>query len=195
MIANELKEQLRGYLAQLEGKYTLHAEYDPQHPKGLEMLEFVEGVAECSPNIDHVVKEGDGLTLTILKDGEPRGVVFRAIPGGHEFTSFILAILNLDGKGKNIPDETVLKRIEALRGPINLTTYMLLSCGNCPDVVQSLNLMAIYNREITHTSVDVVVFMTKRMIWAYNLCRQSIAMVSCSMLTQECCRVAQRVGS
>ena len=76
------------------------------------------------------------------------------MPSGHEFTSLILAILNADGKGKNLPDEFTIKRIEALKGDINLTTYMSLSCTNCPDVVQALNIITLLNKNIRHEAVD-----------------------------------------
>ena len=81
-------------------------------------------------------------------------IKFRGIPNGHEFTSLLLAILNSDGKGKNIPDGSLQKRIAALKGPIRLTTYVSLTCTNCPDVVQALNLMAILNDNIEHEMVD-----------------------------------------
>ena len=73
---------------------------------------------------------------------------------GHEFTSLLLAILNLDGKGKNFPDEAVCNRVKALKGPIHLVTYVSLTCTNCPDVVQALNAMTTLNPSITHEMVD-----------------------------------------
>ena len=66
----------------------------------------------------------------------------------------LLAILNLDGKGKNFPDEAVCNRVKALKGPIHLTTYVSLTCTNCPDVVQALNTMTTLNPAITHEMVD-----------------------------------------
>ena len=84
----------------------------------------------------------------------PTGIRFRAVPNGHEFTSLLLAVLNSDGKGKNIPDESICARVRALNGPIKLTTYVSLTCTNCPDVVQALNAMATLNSRITHETVD-----------------------------------------
>ena len=66
----------------------------------------------------------------------------------------LLAILNLDGKGKNFPDEAVCNRVKALKGPIHLVTYVSLTCTNCPDVVQALNAMTTLNPAITHEMVD-----------------------------------------
>lgn len=65
-----------------------------------------------------------------------------------------MAVLNADGKGKNFPDEFITRRIKALRGPINLTTYLSLTCTNCPDVVQTLNVMVVLNHQIRHEAVD-----------------------------------------
>ena len=76
------------------------------------------------------------------------------IPGGHEFTSLLLAVLNADGKGKNLPDEAIRRRIRALQGDISLQTYVSLTCTNCPDVVQALNIIALLNPHVTHEMVD-----------------------------------------
>lgn len=158
MLDSALKEQLKGIFASLGSQYSLLAELHPQHPKGAEMVEFLRDVAECSPKIELKEAEGEALQFTILKDGNPSGVIFRAIPNGHEFTSLILAILNLDGQGKNLPDEFTTGRIKSLLGEIKLTTYMSLTCTNCPDIVQSLNIMAILSSTITHEAVDGAIY-------------------------------------
>lgn len=64
------------------------------------------------------------------------GVIFKGIPNGHEFTSLIVAILNADGKGK-LPDASIIKRIQSLKGPIRIRTYISLTCENCPDRISS----------------------------------------------------------
>ena len=85
--------------------------------------------------------ENPVLEFTLLKDDVETGIKFRGIPGGHEFTSLLLAVLNADGKGKNLPDEAIRRRIRALQGDISLQTYVSLTCTNCPDVVQALNII------------------------------------------------------
>ncbi len=105
---------------------------------------------------------GEGLAFDILKNGEKTGIRFRAVPTGHEFTSLLLAVLNADGKGKNLPDEFVTKRLKSLKGDIRLTTYMSLTCTNCPDVVQTLNAMAMINPHITHEAVDGAIYKEER---------------------------------
>jgi alkyl hydroperoxide reductase subunit F len=93
------------------------------------------------------------VNMTLHKNGAPTGVAFRGIPAGHEFTSLILAILNADGKGK-LPDAGVRARVGSLKGPATLRTYVSLSCTNCPDVVQALNLVTFLHPEISHELVD-----------------------------------------
>ena len=92
------------------------------------------------------------------KEEKETGIRFRAIPGGHEFSSLLLAVLNADGKGKNLPDEGISRRIKALQGPIRLQTYVSLTCTNCPDIVQALNVVALLNPHITHDTIDGAVF-------------------------------------
>ncbi len=159
MLDSALKEQVRAIFSELSSHYTLLVELRHQHPQGAEMVELLTEVAQCSPMVELRSLEGIALKLSILKNGEATGVLFRAIPNGHEFTSLLLAILNLDGKGKNMPDEFISQRIRSLKGKIRLTTYMSLSCTNCPDVVQALNLMAILSPgNILHEAVDGAIY-------------------------------------
>ncbi len=154
MLDQPLKDQLIGIFAPLEAEYTLDITVSSEHESLDEMLELLNDLANCSEKISCKVKEGKGLEFSLLKNGSDTGIKFRGIPNGHEFTSLLLAILNSDGKGKNIPDLSICNRVKALKGPVNLTTYVSLTCTNCPDVVQSLNLMAILNDNIRHEMVD-----------------------------------------
>ena len=154
MLDSALKEQLKNIFAGLEAEYVFDIQVSPQHESRTELLELLEDVASCSPKLSCIVSDGEGLEFIIRKNGEASGVKFRAVPNGHEFTSLLLALLNLDGKGKNFPDENILKRVKALKGPINLTTYVSLTCTNCPDVVQALNAMTTLNPGIRHETVD-----------------------------------------
>lgn len=158
MLESALKEQLKGIFSGLEGHFTFDISVSSQHENRKELLELLTDVATCSNRIDCRVNDGDRLLFTLLKDGSKTGITFRAIPNGHEFSSLLLAILNLDGKGKNFPDANVCNRVKALRGPIRLTTYMSLTCTNCPDIVQALNAMTTLNSEIAHEIVDGALF-------------------------------------
>ena len=139
MLDSAIKEQLKGLFAQLDAHYTFDIFVHPRHESRAELVDLLEEVASCSEKLSCRLQESEGLKFILLKEGEDTGITFRAVPGGHEFTSLLMAILNADGKGKNFPDEFITRRIRALRGPINLTTYLSLGCTNCPDVVQALN--------------------------------------------------------
>lgn len=154
MLEPALKEQLKGIFASLNSSYTFHIQVAPSHESRTELLELLGDVASTSERIDLQTSEGERLAFSILKDGHPTGISFRGVPNGHEFTSLLLTILNLDGKGKNFPDEGICHRVKALKGPIRLTTYVSLTCTNCPDVVQALNATTTLNPQITHEMVD-----------------------------------------
>jgi alkyl hydroperoxide reductase subunit F len=154
MLDTSLKAQVKTIFADLLSQYLLHITVDDEHPNKAELLELTEDVASCSDHISCRVLTGKGLEMALFKDGQPTRIKFRAVPSGHEFTSLLLAILHCDGKGKNLPDEFIIQRIKNLKGNIHLTTYVSLTCTNCPDVVQALNVMAIYNPHISHETVD-----------------------------------------
>ncbi len=79
-------------------------------------------------------------------------VSFAGLPLGHEFSSLVLALLQVSGYAPKISDE---QREAILKlGPHNVTTYMSVTCLNCPEVVQSLNTISIINPKIQHTVVE-----------------------------------------
>jgi alkyl hydroperoxide reductase subunit F len=154
MLDNDIKQQLQSLFANLKARYVLDATVPESHDCRNEFVDFLNDVASTSDNIMCKINEGTQLTFSLLKESKDTGIRFRGIPNGHEFSSLILAVLNSDVQGKNIPDEALISRVKALKGKINLTTYVSLTCTNCPDVVQSLNLMALFNDNITHEMVD-----------------------------------------
>ena len=145
MLDSAMKDQLSGIFSGLVSQYVFDIQVAPDHESRQELIDLLGDVASCSDHLSCSVADGEGLQFTIVKDGMPTGIRFRAVPNGHEFTSLLLAVLNSDGKGKNIPDESICARVRALNGPIKLTTYVSLTCTNCPDVVQALNVMATLN--------------------------------------------------
>lgn len=149
-----MKNQLSGIFAGLTNEYILDVQVSPEHESREELLDLLNDLASCSDKLSVQVVDGPGLAFSLLKDGQQTGIKFRGVPNGHEFTSLLLAILNSDGKGKNIPDAGICNRVKALKGPIKLTTYVSLTCTNCPDVVQALNTMATLNSQLSHEMVD-----------------------------------------
>lgn len=154
MIDQELKDQLKSIFAVLNAEFTFDVTVSAQHESKEELVSLLSDVADSTKKITLQVKDGEGLEFSILKNGTNTNIKFRGVPNGHEFTSLLLAILNADGKGKNLPDETITARVKALKGPIKLTTYVSLTCTNCPDVVQALNAMTTLNPNISHEMVD-----------------------------------------
>lgn len=160
MLETSILDQVRSIFQQLEARYTFHITYHPKHEQTGELIEFLNDVASCSDKLSCrlTIADEPKLEFTLLKEGQETGIKFRAIPNGHEFTSLLLAILNADGKGKNLPDATISRRIKALQGPIRLQTYVSLTCTNCPDIVQALNIMALLNPQLTHEMIDGAIF-------------------------------------
>lgn len=154
MLDHDLKEQLKTAFAALEGAVELV--YDEStHNNQAELVGMLTGLAECSPRI--LVRasgqKSDAPRFYVALGGKPAGIRFTGIPGGHEFTSLVLAILNADGKGK-LPDAGIRARVQALKGPIRIQTYVSLTCENCPDVVQALNQMALLHGDFEHEMID-----------------------------------------
>lgn len=160
MLDSALKDQVRGIFQTLEGRYTFHITCHPRHESAPELTELLRDVADCSDNLSCQITETEEpkLEFSLLKEGQDTGVKFRGIPNGHEFTSLLLAVLNADGKGKNLPDEAINRRIQGVKGPVSLQTYVSLTCTNCPDVVQALNIIALLNGQITHEMIDGALF-------------------------------------
>jgi alkyl hydroperoxide reductase subunit F len=154
MLDNALKEQVRSVFANLSASYLFDVYVSDDHESRSELIELLEETASCSDKIQVRLNQGDGLEFHLLKDGEKTSVTFRMVPNGHEFSTLLLAVLNCDGKGKNIPDAFIRNRVKALKGEIRLTTYVSLTCTNCPDVAQALNLMSFIHPDIKHETVD-----------------------------------------
>ncbi|PID88102.1 MAG: alkyl hydroperoxide reductase subunit F [Bacteroidia bacterium] len=154
MLEQNIKKQLKDVFKDLSSDFTLQIEVNPSHPNKEELIELLQETASCSENISVAVKEGENLSVRILKNGEITGIDFRAVPTGHEFSSLLTAILNLDGIGKNLPDPILTGRIQKLKGKPEFQTYISLSCTNCPEVVKSINAMAVLNPHISHQIID-----------------------------------------
>ena len=154
MLDQSFKDQISGLFASLKSRYVFQIEVDPSHSSKQELVELLEDVASCSPQVSCTVSDAPGLQFRIVKDGVPSSFVFRAVPNGHEFTSLLLAVLNQEGIGKNLPDEALTRKIKSLRGPVLIKSYISLTCTNCPDVVQALNAISIINPMVEHEIID-----------------------------------------
>lgn len=154
MLEQALKEQLKSIFGGLQSRFVFRVVADPAHAAKAELVELLNDVASCSDKIEVVVVDGASLSFSILKNDVESSFKFRAVPNGHEFTTLLMAILNMDGIGKNIPDDAVIQRIKSLKGEVRVKSYISLTCTNCPDVAQALNVMSIFNPNIQHEIID-----------------------------------------
>ena len=154
MLDNNLIEQLKSVFKALENTVIL-AYKKSNHQKQPELLEMLQQVESTSTKIrvEKLEEESESPEFLVKYNGKPNGISFVGIPGGHEFTSLILAILNSDRKGK-LPDAGIVERIQRLKGPIKLRTFISLTCENCPEIVHALNIMTIIHPEFEHQMVD-----------------------------------------
>nr|WP_320117854.1 alkyl hydroperoxide reductase subunit F [uncultured Marinifilum sp.] len=154
MLEQSIKTQVTDLFSSLKNQYTFQIKVASSHPNREELVSLLSDVASCSNQVNVDILEESGLSFSILKNSNDTNVTFKAVPNGHEFTTLLLAILNLDGIGKNLPDETLAQRIKGISKKIELKSFISLSCTNCPDVVQALNIMAFYNKNISHEIID-----------------------------------------
>ena len=157
MLDAAITSQLKTHLEKIVFPIELVASLDDS-PKSAELAGLLDEVAALSDNIT-VTSADDPRrpSFAIARTGTDISVRFAGIPMGHEFTSFILAMLQVGGHPSTASNET-LDQIRALDGSYHFETYFSLTCQNCPDVVQALNLMSIVNPRITHVAIDGALF-------------------------------------
>ena len=156
MLENNLKQQLAQYLDMLKTEVTIGLSVS-QDENSNKVREFVNEVAELSDKIKVEEKELAYTPSFELKgDFEHGRIIFAGVPLGHEFASFALAMLQAGGIAPKV-DEATKKRIESIDGG-DFETIVSLSCHNCPDVVQALNIMAILNPNVNHTMIEGSMF-------------------------------------
>lgn len=149
----EIKAQLEQYLQLLESDIVLKVSAGDDNVSG-DMMELVNELASMSSKI--TVEKADlprTPSFSVNRVGEDTGVTFAGIPLGHEFTSLVLALLQVSGRAPKV-DQSVIDQIKGITGEHHFETYVSLSCHNCPDVVQALNIMSVLNPNITHTMID-----------------------------------------
>ncbi|KYP21659.1 alkyl hydroperoxide reductase subunit F [Streptococcus parauberis] len=149
----DIKNQLKQYLDLLESDIVFQANLgDDQNSKNVK--EFLEEIANMSSKI---TIEEKSLTrqpsFKIAQLDKESGVEFAGIPLGHEFTSFVLALLQVSGRPPKIEQE-LANQIKAIDKELHFETYVSLSCHNCPDVVQAFNIMSVLNPKISHTMIE-----------------------------------------
>jgi len=161
MLDSTIQAQLRSYLERLQQPIELVASLDDR-PASAEMRELLTEIAALNSMVSVRFDGADSRrpSFQVSRKGADMGIRFAAIPMGHEFTSLVLALLQAGGHPPKV-DADVIEQIRALDTDLVFETWMSLTCHNCPDVVQALNLMAVLNPRIRHVAIDGGLFQTE----------------------------------
>ncbi|MBX3659100.1 MAG: alkyl hydroperoxide reductase subunit F [Ramlibacter sp.] len=155
MLDASLKAQLASYLERITQPVEIAAALDDT-PASTEMRALLKDIADSSARI--TVTESHGgphrtPSFSVNRPGENHGPRFAGLPMGHEFTSLVLALLQVGGYPPKV-EQALLDQIRALDTDLEFEVYVSLTCHNCPDVVQALNLMAVQNPRIKTTMIE-----------------------------------------
>ncbi|GLV65710.1 alkyl hydroperoxide reductase subunit F [Bacillus mycoides] len=153
----DIKTQLSQYLQLMENDILLKVSAGDDNVSK-DMLALVDELATMSSKITVEKVELERTpSFSVNRPGEDTGVVFAGIPLGHEFTSLVLALLQVSGRAPKV-EQKLIDQIKNIQGEYHFESYISLSCHNCPDVVQALNVMSVLNSSITHTMIDGAAF-------------------------------------
>lgn len=155
MLDNAIKTQLKAYLEKLQRPIELVASLDDS-AKAVEMRGLLNDIVSLSTKVS--LRDDGNATLrpsfAIGLAGENPRIHFAGLPMGHEFTSLVLALLQVGGHPPKV-DPEVIEQIKNLDvGNVQFETFISLSCHNCPDVVQALNLLAVLHPQISSVMID-----------------------------------------
>ncbi|PEP82466.1 alkyl hydroperoxide reductase subunit F [Bacillus toyonensis] len=153
----DIKTQLSQYLQLMENDILLKVSSGDDNVSK-DMLSLVDELATMSSKITVEKVELERTpSFSVNRPDEDTGVVFAGIPLGHEFTSLVLALLQVSGRAPKV-EQKLIDQIKNIQGEYHFESYISLSCHNCPDVVQALNVMSVLNSGITHTMIDGAAF-------------------------------------
>ncbi|MAW34214.1 MAG: alkyl hydroperoxide reductase subunit F [Proteobacteria bacterium] len=157
LINHSLIKAVKSYASNMQNKVTLVLQKG-SHDKRDDLVGFLKAVSSASVMIQFEERDlgtiaRSPITFTLKSNDEFSGIYFSGIPGGHEFNSLILAILQCGGADLKL-DGMLQKIIKKISDVINFQVFVSLSCQNCPDVVQTLNKFAILNKNISVETID-----------------------------------------
>ncbi|KUP09771.1 NADH dehydrogenase [Bacillus coahuilensis m2-6] len=153
MLEKDIKAQLNQYLELLENDIVLKVSAGEDKVSN-DILDLINEIASMSSKISvEETKLERTPSFSVNRVGEDSGIVFAGIPLGHEFTSLVLALLQVSGRAPKV-DQSIIDQVKNISGEYHFETFVSLSCHNCPDVVQALNIMSVLNPNITHTMID-----------------------------------------
>ena len=125
-----------------------------------ELRGFMEEFAGLTDKVTYEAKDdaaGEPGVEFVRADGTPSGITFHAVPGGHEFNSFILALYNVAGPGQEIRPETQ-EKIDRITKEVDVKVLMSLSCTMCPDVVAAVQRIAAARENVRADIYDIRYF-------------------------------------
>ncbi|MDH4585244.1 alkyl hydroperoxide reductase subunit F [Pseudomonas sp. BN415] len=158
MLDANLKTQLKAYLEKVTQPFEIVASLDDSD-KSRELLGLLQDIVGLTDKITLKTDGSDARrpSFSLNRPGADIALRFAGIPMGHEFTSLVLALLQVGGHPSKLAAD-VIEQIKSVEGEFSFETYFSLSCQNCPDVVQALNLMAVLNPNIRHVAIDGALF-------------------------------------
>ncbi|MEP6558239.1 MAG: alkyl hydroperoxide reductase subunit F [Burkholderiales bacterium] len=159
MLDAATQSQLSSYLDRISQPLEIVASLDDSKGSA-DLRALLADVGRASKLITITETQDDNKrkpSFSINRPGENHGPRFAGLPMGHEFTSLVLALLQVGGYPPKV-DEAILQQIRDLDGDFDFEIYISLTCHNCPDVVQALNLMAVQNPRIKATMIDGALF-------------------------------------
>ena len=159
LFTKEMRQQLDTVFARMERPLLLKLHLDTR-PISVELESFITSLASLSDKLEFAVcgREGEEAFApwveVCLADGTSTGLAFHGVPGGHEFTSFVLGLYNAAGPGQTL-DAATREQIAAITHRIDMKILVTLSCSMCPDLVVAAQRIATANPNITAHIYDI----------------------------------------
>ncbi len=157
MLTNDLLNALKNYTQSMQKPVTLVLQTG-EHAKRAELHKFLSDIANVSDNLIFAERDMPNvlrspMSFTLEVEGQASGIIFSGIPGGHEFNSLVLAILQASGSEIKL-DDSLKTMIANIQEELKFEVFISLSCHNCPDVVQALNQFALLNPNLSTEMID-----------------------------------------
>jgi len=152
-------EQLNQYLTKIKSPVSIDA-FTNNETASASMVDLLKELSDMSDKVSlNIFNDSTerSPSFKVNKPNKSSGIQFAGIPMGHEFTSLVLAVLQVGGYPVKISEEKI-DQIKNIEGEFIFETYISLSCHNCPDVVQALNVLSLLNPGISHCMIDGALF-------------------------------------
>lgn len=157
MLTKQIRDSLRAYTATMQKTVVLVLQKG-EHAARAELRQFLGDFVAVSEHLrieerDAAQRLRSPLSFFLEVDGRDTGISFSGIPGGHEFNSLVLAVLQASGHPIKL-DAAIQNRIRDIATPLRFEVFVSLACHNCPEVVQTLNQFALLNPAIHSEMID-----------------------------------------